>query len=124
MRRLKGRSIEDVGLEAARLSGGQGVFVLIAKDEKKLKVFTRRQFEHRFSEERREAIVKAFQAGFKTGDFDEGLKKGVDAIVAIVMRHALAEPSLLAADRPRPGPADACGGQEARWRLRRRRRPR
>jgi uncharacterized protein GlcG (DUF336 family) len=101
---LKGRSIEDVGLEAARLSGGQGVFVLIAKDEKKLKVFTRRQFEHRFPEDRREAIVKAFLAGFKTGDFDEGLKKGVEAIVALVKETAPAEPPpspLIARDQVR-----------------------
>ena len=89
---LKGRSIDDVALEAARLSGGQGLFVLIAKDEKKLKALTRRQFDHRFTVERREEIVKAFLAGFKTGDFDEGLKKGVDEIVSVVKATAAAEP--------------------------------
>ena len=101
---LKGRPLDDVALEAARLSGGQGLFVLIAKDEKKLKALTRRQFDHRFTVERREAIVKAFLGGFRTGDFDEGLKKGVDEIVAVVKDTATAEPApspLVARDQVR-----------------------
>ncbi len=117
---LKGRSIDDVALEAARLSGGQGLFVLIAKDEKKLKALTRRQFEHRFTADRREEVVKAFLAGFKTGDFDEGLKKGVDEIVAIVKATASVEPPaspLVARDQVRltlAGAKKALAAAEAR----------
>jgi glc operon protein GlcG len=96
---LKGRPIEASAGDAAKLSGGVGLFVFIAKDEKKLFVLTRRQFEHRFPPQRRDAIRDAFTAGFKTGDFDEGLSRGVKEITENLKATAPMESPLVTRDR-------------------------
>lgn len=90
---LKGESIEDASVKGARLSGGQGVFVLIAKEERRLRLLTRRQVEQRVPEDRRAAIREAFLEGFKAGDFDEGLRKGVSEIAIVLKATAAAEPA-------------------------------
>ncbi len=91
---LHGQSIEDAALKAARLSGGDGLFILIAKDERKIaKPLVRRQFEHRFPEEKKAAIREAILEGFKAGDFGDGLKRGIDAIAATLERPAAPAPT-------------------------------
>ncbi|MDB5352808.1 MAG: hypothetical protein JWN86_4055 [Planctomycetota bacterium] len=79
---LGGESIEEAAMKNARLSGGQGLMILIAKKERKISTpLVRRQFEHRFPADRRAAIREAILSGFKEGNFDEGLHRGVAAIV-------------------------------------------
>ncbi len=96
---LRGRQIETSALDAARLSGGIGLFVYVAKEEKKLFILTRRQFEDRFPADKRDAIRNAFLAGFKTGDSDSGLKKGIEEIMAILKASASKESPLVVRDR-------------------------
>lgn len=96
---LRGKPIETSAMDAVRLLGGAGLFVYIAKEEKKLYVLTRKQFEHRVPQEKRDAITSSFLAGFKTGDFDRGLSKGVEEITAILKETASKEPPLIVRDR-------------------------
>lgn len=88
---LKGESIDDASVKAARKSGSQGVFVLIAKEERRLLVLTRREVEKRVPEDRKAAIRDAFFEGFKAGDFDEGLRKGVTEIAIVLKATAPTE---------------------------------
>lgn len=81
---LKGKPIDDAAIAAAKTSGGLGLFVFIAKEEKSLRVLARSSFETRLSEQRRGEIRDAFLSGFKAGDFDSGLRKGVEQIGAIL----------------------------------------
>ena len=96
---LRGRPLEASAGEAAKLAGGAGLFVFVAKEERKLFVLTRRQFEHRFPPQKRDAIRDAFTAGFKTGDFDEGLKAGVKEITEILKATVPKESALVTRDR-------------------------
>jgi len=81
---LQGKPIDDAAMAAAKASGGQGLFVLIAKEEKSLRVLARTELEARLTLARRESIRDAFLAGFKAGDFDAGLKSGVEEIAAVL----------------------------------------
>ena len=77
---LDGLPIEEATLKAARQAGDTGVFVLIARHEKKLWLLVRRQFRHRLPEDRQAAVREAIMNAFQKGDFDNGLMAGVAAL--------------------------------------------
>ena len=89
---LKGKAIDAVAIDAAKTSGGQGLFVFIAKEEKSLRVLARSPYDARLTEARRGAIRDAFLAGFKTGDYDAGLRKGVEEIATVLKATEPVEP--------------------------------
>lgn len=81
---LDGESVDDVALRHARRSGTQGIFILIAKQEKKIDVRSSRAYVRSFPSSRLGAIRNAFIRGFKTNDFDAGLTQGVETLATEV----------------------------------------
>lgn len=72
--------INDEATRRARNSG-QGVYLLISKDDHLISnVLTRRQLTSRLPLNVRQNIHKAIASEFQRGDFDAGLNQGVDAI--------------------------------------------
>jgi glc operon protein GlcG len=77
---LNGQKIAEVATRAARHSEIQGVFILIAKNEKAIELLVSKNYFETLPRARQDAIRGAFIAGFKKRDFDDGLRRGVAAI--------------------------------------------
>jgi glc operon protein GlcG len=87
---LKGEVGETVAARMARLSGIQGIFVLIARKESKIEVLVARRFLAALPRARIDPIRSAFIEAFRRQDFNEGLTRGVDSIQAEVLAAARA----------------------------------
>ena len=74
------KKMDKRAISLARRSGIQGLFILVARKERKLEVLASRAFRDVLTDARRQAIRAAFFEGFHRQDFNEGLKRGVAAI--------------------------------------------
>jgi len=81
---LKGELVDDVISRSARLSGIQGIYVLIARKESKIEVRASRRFLNALSKGRIETIRLAFIEAFRRQEFNEGLTRGVNAIQEVI----------------------------------------
>jgi glc operon protein GlcG len=79
---LKGAKRDDEARRRAANSGIQGIFTLIAQQEKSIELLVSRRYRGALSPARQETIRSAFIEGFRHGDFDRGLERGVSAISA------------------------------------------
>jgi glc operon protein GlcG len=77
---LNGESPAEAAVGLARRSGLEGVFVLIARKERKLEVLASRAHRELLTDARRQAIRGAFLDGFRRQDFNDGLARGVAAL--------------------------------------------
>jgi uncharacterized protein GlcG (DUF336 family) len=77
---LRGQKLAEAATRAARHANIEGIFILIAKNEKELELLVSKRYFDTVTRPRQEAIRAAFIDGFKKRDFDEGLKRGVAAI--------------------------------------------
>jgi glc operon protein GlcG len=77
---LRGQKLAAAATEAARHSGIEGAFILIAKKEKEIELLVSKKFSRVLTPKRQSLIRAAFIDGFKKQDFDEGLKRGVAAV--------------------------------------------
>ena len=77
---LRGQKIEAAAIRAARQSEIQGIYVLIAKNEKEIELLVSKKYQASLTNPRQVAIRAGFIEGFKKRDFNEGLKHGVAAI--------------------------------------------
>lgn len=77
---LGGESVDKVATREAERSGIRGLFILIAKQERKLEVLASRGYRKDLTEDHRLAIRGAFSQGFQNRDFDGGLKRGIESI--------------------------------------------
>jgi uncharacterized protein GlcG (DUF336 family) len=85
---LRGKKIADAAVHAARESGIQGIFVLIAKNEKEIELLVSKKYLATLTGPRQATIRAGFIEGFKKRDFNEGLKHGVAAITEQLMAVA------------------------------------
>ena len=86
------RSIEEVAPGMAMQSGIEGLFILISKKERKIQVLVSHRLLGETMKRRRDVIRMAFIDGFRHGDFDEGLKLGLDAIdESLLLAHRAGE---------------------------------
>jgi uncharacterized protein GlcG (DUF336 family) len=86
---LEGQALGEVAARQARRAGTPGVFLLIAKKEHKISdPLPRRQLADRLPEPARRAILAAFLDEFKKGDFDAGLRRGVEEIAEVLAKSA------------------------------------
>ncbi len=81
---LKGELIGDVASRSARVSGIQGIYVLISRKESKIEVLVSRRFSNVLSKARVETIRLAFIEAFRRQEFNEGLSRGVNAIQEVI----------------------------------------
>lgn len=93
---LEGEAIAAEAPSRARRSGGTGIYILLSRKETKLQILVSRDFRDRIPQPAIQEIRDTFLAGFRAGDFDQGLIRGVQAI----------DTSLAQAHEARP-PADA-----------------
>jgi uncharacterized protein len=100
---LKGEPIADVTRRHAQRSNTEGIYILIPKEDKKLWVLVSRPFRPALTEARQEAIFHSFAPGFKQGDFDAGLKAGVDTIAREVSEAKAANGGVLKTAAPAAG---------------------
>ena len=77
---LRGQKIEAAAIRAARQSEIQGIYVLIAKNEKEIELLVSKKYQGILTSSRQATIRAGFIEGFKKRDFNEGLKHGVAAI--------------------------------------------
>lgn len=78
---LMGETIEDAAIKAAKTSANLGVFVLIAKSERRIsRPIVDSKFAAKLTEGQKDRIREAILSGFKAMDFDEGLRKGIAEI--------------------------------------------
>jgi uncharacterized protein GlcG (DUF336 family) len=77
---LNERTIDDEAPLMAKESGVEGVFILISKKEKKIRVLVSPRYLGETMKHQPDAIRTAFLDGFRNGNFDQGLKLGVAAI--------------------------------------------
>jgi uncharacterized protein GlcG (DUF336 family) len=101
---LRGQKIAEAAVHAARESGIQGIYVLIARNEKEIELLVSKKYLATLTGPRQAAIRAGFIEGFKKRDFNEGLKRGVAAIADQLMAFKREE------SRPKPGTAAAAFG--------------
>ena len=79
---LKGEPIRDATLRYAKRMGpqGKGIFILIAKLDRKIEVVASKEFPELESRNRTLPIRDAFLEEFRKGEFDAGLSKGLEAV--------------------------------------------
>src|SRR3954453_5526921 len=80
----KGQTIDAAALRQARQSGGEGIFILAARRDHKIEVLVSKAWAQRIPGSERLAIRGAFVEGFKEGDFDQGLLRGVEKIAQVL----------------------------------------
>jgi glc operon protein GlcG len=79
---LRGEPIDEAAMRMAKRLGpqGKGIFVLIAKEDHRDEVLVSRDFPAINVRAKRLAIRDSFLDDFRKGNFDQGLKHGIDAI--------------------------------------------
>jgi uncharacterized protein GlcG (DUF336 family) len=111
---LGGQKIEAAAIRAARQSEIQGIYVLIAKNEKEIELLVSKKYQAVVTSPRQATIRAGFIEGFKKRDFNEGLKHGVAAIaeqLSVVRREGgIPKTDTATALLGFTGPAPAGGG--------------
>lgn len=78
---LNGEPVNDVAERREREGGGQAIYVLIARDNRRIsRVLVPRRLAGRLPESRLAEVRDAFIAEFKKSDFDAGLESGITAL--------------------------------------------
>jgi len=81
---LDGEPADRVAVSHARRSGIRGLFVLIARKERKLEVLGSGHYKQILTDAHRRAIRDAFFEEFRRNAFDEGLKHGVTELARVM----------------------------------------
>jgi uncharacterized protein GlcG (DUF336 family) len=104
---LGGKTIDEVAVQRAEKLGIEGVFVLAARRDHKIEVLVSKPFARLIPEDKRLAIRAAFIDGFKQGNYDEGLERGLLAIEKTLAaeKHAGETASTPPASTPASAPA-------------------
>jgi TPM domain len=109
---LRGESPDVVAIRRARQSGHRGVFILLAKAEKKVEVLVSKEWENTFTRDRRKAIHDAFTNGFKEKGLDGGLVLAA-ASIGEVAKDSISSNGGPIATAPRPVPRGGGGAPGA-----------
>jgi glc operon protein GlcG len=110
---LGGRTIQEVSLQNAMKSGRQGIYILLADEDRKIEVRVSRRFKGLIDPAAEREIRDAFINGLRAGDSDEGLRRGIDAIAKVL--HAVKAPARPeASDELSAAPREASGSGGSR----------
>ncbi len=82
--RLDDRSIDEVALERARQSGRSGVYLLVSGQPKEVTILVSRDYQEQVGPGDRRKALGAFLNSFEQGEFGNGLKDGLAALVQAV----------------------------------------
>ncbi len=91
---LRGEPIDEAAQRMAKRLGpqGKGIFILMAKEEHRLEVLVSREYTALNNRVKRNTIRDSFLDDFRKGNFDLGLKHGIDAIEKALASN-LSEPA-------------------------------
>ncbi len=92
--------IETVALRRARATGFEGIFILLAKKERKLAVKVTPRFTGILGKADTQAITNVFVEEFRRGHFDQGLERGVAEIERLLARAKLEGKTATASQEP------------------------
>jgi glc operon protein GlcG len=105
---LNGEPVNDVAMRRDKEAGNKGLYILIARDNKRISnVLVPAKLASRLPEDRRAKIRDAFVAEFRKADFDAGLLGGIAEIERMLSEAGAAspaEPPPAREDRSAPGP--------------------
>lgn len=97
-----GESPDRYAINQAKLSAGEGLYVLILKDDRKIEILWSGSFKGRITTDDRENIRSAISQEFKKGDFDAGLKQALAKIAIVAERFPATAPGQPNAAVPAP----------------------
>jgi len=98
-----GEPPEKYAVNLAKLNAGEGLYLLILKDDRKIEMLWSGSYKGRISNDDRDRVRTAIADEFKKGDYDAGLKQGLVKISSIAERFPVNEKRTVAAP-PVPGP--------------------
>lgn len=83
---LRGEPIDEATQRMARRLGpqGKGIFILIAREDHRDNVIVSREYAAQIGRPKLMTIRDAFLDDFRKGNFDQGLKHGVDAVEKVL----------------------------------------
>ncbi len=107
---LRGEPIDEAAQRLAKRLGpqGKGIFILMAKEDHRLEVLVSREFPALNVRPKKFAIRDAFLDDFRKGNFDAGLKHGIDALEK-TLASSLGDAAKPAAMTPKPADAGSPG---------------
>ena len=85
---LNGTTVEDFATclgnrwGIGRKGKNDGILILVAPNERRVRVATGTGIEKLLSDEKAKAVIDQMTPGFKSGDYAGGLTTGIDAIAA------------------------------------------
>lgn len=85
---LRGESIEDVTAQHARRSGREGLYILLARKDRRIDVRVSDRFQEVVREPARKEIQNAFIDGLHNKGPDEGLREGVKVLQRVLAQTA------------------------------------
>ena len=98
-----GEPPEKYAVNLAKLNAGEGLYLLILKDDRKIEMLWSGSFKGRISNDDRDRVRTAITDEFKKSNFDAGLKQGLVKITSIAERFPINEQRTVARP-PAPGP--------------------
>ncbi len=107
---LRGEPLDEAAQRLAKRLGpqGKGIYILMAKDDHRLEVLVSRDYAPLNVRAKRFAIRDAFLDDFRRGNYDAGLKRGIDALEK-VLASSLGDTARPIATATRPGEASSPG---------------
>ena len=97
----EGQAPDKLAINLAKSNAGDGLYLLILKDDRKIEMLWSNSFKGRITNDDRDQVRKAISDEFKKTDWDAGLKQGVAKLVILAERFPIGEASIPA--RPAPG---------------------
>lgn len=95
-------SPDRYAINQAKLSAGEGLYVLILKDDRKIEILWSGSYKGRITPDDRENIRSAISQEFKKSDFDAGLKQALNKISIVAERFPATTAGLPNAAVPAP----------------------
>ena len=105
----EGQAPDKLAINLAKSNAGDGLYLLILKDDRKIEMLWSNSFKGRITNDDRDQVRKAISDEFKKSDWDSGLKQGVAKLVILAERFPIGEALIPA--KPAPGVRQNNAGQ-------------
>ena len=101
-RSADGQAPDKLAINLAKSNAGEGLYLLILKDDRKIEMLWSGIFKSRITNADRDQVRKSISDEFKKSNYDAGLKQGIEHLVAIAERFPIGE-AVPAKVKPQPG---------------------
>lgn len=97
-----GQAPDKLAISLAKMNAGDGLYLLILKDDRKIEMLWSGLYKSRITNADRDQVRKSISDEFKKSDYDAGLKQGIERLVSIADRFPIGE-APPAKIKPQPG---------------------